>query len=136
MPRRRAAPCDLRSPCPIAGALDLLGDRWTLLVLRDALFLGKALFAEFLASPERISSNTLAERLKRLEAHGVLHRTRYQRRPVRWRYVATRRGRELVPLLLEAVVWGARHVEGTAKPTPAQLRALRAGGRLARRPGR
>jgi DNA-binding HxlR family transcriptional regulator len=131
VPSRPRVRCDLRSPCPIAGALDLFGDRWTLLVLRDALFFGKGLFAEFLASPEGISSNTLAERLRRLERHGVLRRKPYQRRPLRWRYVPTRRGRDLVPLLLEAVKWGARHVEGTAGPSAAQVRALRAGARLA-----
>jgi DNA-binding HxlR family transcriptional regulator len=123
----RRARCDLRSPCPIAGALDVLGDRWTLLVLRDALFFGKTTFQEFLASPERISSNTLAERLHRLELRGVLRKEPYSERPVRWRYLPTPRGRALFPLLREAVVWGSRHVEGTAKPTPSQRRALRDG---------
>jgi DNA-binding HxlR family transcriptional regulator len=123
VPRRDG--CALRSACPVAGTLDVLGDRWTLLVLRDALFFGRATFQEFLASPERISSNTLAERLRRLERHGILRREPYARRPVRWRYLPTARGRDLVPLLREAVLWGARHVEGTRRPTPAELRALR-----------
>jgi DNA-binding HxlR family transcriptional regulator len=111
--------------CPIAGALDVLGDRWTLLVLRDALFLGKATFQEFLASPERVSSNTLAERLRRLERCGILRKEAYQRRPTRWRYLPTPSGRALLSLLRAAAIWGARHVEGTAKPTAARLRALR-----------
>src|SRR5262245_65938123 len=67
MPARRP----LRSPCPIAGALDILGDRWTLLVMRDILFYGKRRYADFLASPEGIASNILAERLTRLERGGV-----------------------------------------------------------------
>ncbi len=127
MPVPRPTPGALRSACPIAGALDILGDRWTLLVLRDALFFGRSRFDEFLASPEGISSRTLAARLQRLERHGILRREPYQERPPRYRYVPTPKGRDLVPLLREAVLWGARHVRGTAKPSPAQLRALIAG---------
>jgi DNA-binding HxlR family transcriptional regulator len=97
-------------------------------VLRDALLLGKATFQEFLASPERVSSNTLAERLRRLERAGVLRKEAYQRRPTRWRYVPTDRGRDLLPLLRAAALWGARHVRGTHLPTAAELRAARGGG--------
>jgi DNA-binding HxlR family transcriptional regulator len=125
--RVRTSPPPLRSVCPIAGALDLLGDRWTLLVLRDALFLKKRLFQDFLASPEHISSNTLAARLARLERCGILSRVAYQQRPVRYRYEPTAKGRDLVPLLAEAARWGSRHVKGTRQPTPAQLRKLAAG---------
>jgi DNA-binding HxlR family transcriptional regulator len=119
--------CTLRSACPIAGALDILGDRWTLLVLRDVLFLGRSTFQEFLASPERISSNTLAERLRRLERHRIVRKQAYAQRPTRWRYLPTTRGCELMPLLSAAARWGLRHVEGTKMPSAAQLRALRAG---------
>ena len=125
--RVRTSPPPLRSVCPIAGALDILGDRWTLLVLRDALFLGKRLFQDFLASPEGISSNTLAARLARLECCGLMRRVAYQQRPVRYRYEPTAKGRDLLPLLREAVRWGSRHVRGTRVPTPAQLRRLAAG---------
>lgn len=104
---------ELRSNCPIAAALDLLGDRWTLLVLRDVLLLGKSRFQEFQESPEGISSSILAERLERLERHGILTREAYQQRPVRHRYVATSKGRDLLPLLREAARWGMRHVPGT-----------------------
>ncbi|MBK7643911.1 MAG: helix-turn-helix transcriptional regulator [Planctomycetes bacterium] len=121
-----ARPARLRSSCPIAAALDLLGDRWTLLVLRDVLVFKKALFGEFLASPEKLSSNTLAERLKRLERAGLLRQEVYQRRPKRCRYIATAKGRDLLPLLVEALKWGTRHVAGTAPFTAAQLRQLRA----------
>lgn len=124
-----ADPCptgDLRSACPIAAALDILGDRWTLLVLRDAILLGKQTFQEFQASPERISSNTLTDRLKRLEQHGLLEREAYQERPVRHRYLVTPRGRELIPLLREAIRWGARNVPGTWQPSEAQMRDLEA----------
>lgn len=111
-----------RSSCPIAAALDVLGDRWTLLVLRDVILLGKSRFQEFQESPEGISSNTLSERLERLERHGLLVREAYQERPVRYRYVATPKGRDLLPLLREAALWGMRHVPGTAQVPEEMLR--------------
>jgi DNA-binding HxlR family transcriptional regulator len=113
---------DLRSGCPIAAALDLLGDRWTLLVLRDVLLLGKSRFQEFQESPEGISSNTLSERLERLERHGLLVREVYQDRPQRHRYVVTPKGRDLLPLLREAALWGMRHVPGTMQVPEEMLR--------------
>jgi DNA-binding HxlR family transcriptional regulator len=109
----------LRSPCPIGGALDLLGDRWTLLVMRDVLFYGKRRFADFLASPEGIATNILADRLDRLERCGLLRRRRYRDHPPREEYLPTARGRDLVPVLRELIRWGQRHVPGTAKRPPA-----------------
>lgn len=125
MPRQRKKPeRTLRSICPAAAALDLIGDRWTLLVLRDVLLFGKRHFHEFQASPEHISTNTLSQRLRRLEAAGVLERRVYQVHPERCEYHATAKGRDLAPVLRELVLWGARHVPGVAKPTRAQLRAF------------
>src|SRR5438270_4073320 len=105
--QRRATP--LRSPCPVAGALDLLGDRWTLLVVRDLLFYRKRRFAEFLASPEGIATNILADRLGRLEHAGLVTRHRYQARPVREEYRLTTRGRALAAALRELIRWGQKH---------------------------
>jgi DNA-binding HxlR family transcriptional regulator len=116
-----ATPEALRSPCPIAGALDLLGDAWTLLVLRDLLLFDKHRFAEFLDSPEGISTNILAERLKRLERYGLVERRRYQQRPPRDEYYLTVRGHDLLPVLRELVRWGQRHVRGTARRHPGGL---------------
>ena len=117
-PRRHAGPAK-RSRCPIAGALDLLGDRWTLLVMRDVLFYDKKRFADFLASPEGIASNILAERLERLEQSGLIERRRYLERPPREEYHATARGADLMPVLRELIRWGQHHVQGTAKRPPA-----------------
>jgi DNA-binding HxlR family transcriptional regulator len=114
---REASP--LRSPCPIAGALDHIGDRWTLLVVRDLLFYRKRRFAEFLASPEGIATNILADRLDRLERSGLVRRRRYQDRPPREEYRLTARGRALMPVLREMIQWGQRHVPGTAQRPPA-----------------
>ena len=108
----------LRSRCPIAGALDVLGDAWTLLVLRDLLFYGKHRFAEFLDSPEGISTNILAERLKRLDTCGLVERRRYQEHPPRDEYYLTRRGHDLLPVLRELIAWGQRHVPGVAQKPP------------------
>ena len=116
--RPAPAPCDLRSPCPIAGALDLMGDGWTLLVIRDLLFYDKHRFADFLDSPEHISTNVLAERLKRLEKRGLVERRRYQERPPRDEYYLTVKGHDLLPVLRELIKWGQAHVAGTAKRPP------------------
>src|SRR5262245_45846013 len=112
--RRAPARSALRSPCPIAGALDLLGDRWTLLVVRDLLLYDKRRFADFLASKEGISTNILAERLERLERRGIVERRRYSERPPRDEYWPTARGLELIPVLRELVRWARRHVPGVA----------------------
>jgi DNA-binding HxlR family transcriptional regulator len=123
VPRRASRPLvgqgPLRSPCPIAGALDLVGDRWTLLVMRDLLFYDKRRFADFLASPEGIATNILAERLTRLERCVLIRRRRYRERPPREEYHPTLRGRSLVPVLRELIRWGQRPVPGTAKRPPA-----------------
>jgi DNA-binding HxlR family transcriptional regulator len=109
----------LRSPCPIAGALDVLGDAWSLLVIRDLLFYDKHRFADFLASPEGISTNILAERLARLERCGLVERRPYQQRPPRDEYYLTARGHDLLPVLREVIEWGQTHVPGTARRPPA-----------------
>jgi DNA-binding HxlR family transcriptional regulator len=114
-----------RSPCPIANTLDLVGDKWTLLIARDLLFFGKRRYHEFSASPEGIPSNILADRLRRMEAAGLIEKTPYQQRPVRYAYRLTRRGADLKPVLLALIEWGNRHIPGTYRPTPAQMKKAR-----------
>lgn len=94
-----------RSDCPVACALDLIGDRWTLLIVRD-LMLGKRRFSEFLAPGEGIKTNILTDRLKRLEGSGLVGRVRYQERPPRFEYQLTPAGRELSPILKAVAAWG------------------------------
>ena len=105
----------LRSLCPVANALDVLGDRWTLLVIRD-LFAGKHRFGEFLDSPEHIPTNILAERLKRLEAAGLITSVPYQARPVRVEYHLTDAGKTLSPVLDAIALWGVGQFPGTRVP--------------------
>jgi len=92
--------------------LDIIGDKWTLLVIRD-LFAGKGLYGEFQHSPEKIPTNILADRLKRLVEHGIITKSAYQEKPVRYRYALTMKGRELGHILQEMVVWGEKHIPGS-----------------------
>ena len=102
----------LRSPCPVACTLDILGDRWTLLVVRD-LLAGKRRFGDLLLSPERIPTNILAERLKRLEREGLVVRVPYSEHPPRVEYELTPGGRELGQALEVLAHWGRKHFPGT-----------------------
>jgi len=110
-----------RSTCPIANALDVLGDRWTLLVIRDLLFVGKRRFGEFLTSPEGIPTNILSDRLRRLEENGVVVKAPYQDRPARYEYQLTPKGKDLFPVLRSLMEWARDHVPGVALPPPGVL---------------
>ena len=101
-----------RSVCPIASVLDVIGDKWSLLVIRD-LILGKTTYREFQDSPEGIPTNILAERLKRLERHGIIEKHPYQERPVRFAYGLTKKGQALGPMLKEVINWGLKYIPGT-----------------------
>lgn len=101
-----------RSPCAIACTLDLVGDKWSLLVIRDMLH-GKRTYGELVDSPEGIPTNILADRLKRLESAGIIARSAYQERPVRYAYALTDKGKALGSVLLELVRWGKKYVPGT-----------------------
>lgn len=112
-----------RSACPIAFALDLLGDRWTLLVVRDLALGGKHTFSEMLASDEGIATNILADRLARLERNGLVRKRRDPRDGRRFRYDLTAAGVDLLPALVELIAWAGRQDPCTAV-TPDFLRAV------------
>src|SRR4051812_47184193 len=105
-----------RSGCPIAFTLDIVGDRWTLLVIRDLVFAGKRHFRDFLASDENIASNILAARLKTLKARGIVMRRPDPESGRQRIYELTEKGVELIPALLELARWGARYDTQTAAP--------------------
>ncbi|MDX2147992.1 MAG: helix-turn-helix domain-containing protein [Planctomycetota bacterium] len=114
MERNNAAPRSAqprRSICPVACALDLFGDRWTLLLIRD-MNAGRSTFREFLRSPEKIASNILADRLSRLVNHGLVEKA-----PVpetkREAYRLTTRGLTLLPVLEAMAAWGLANIPGT-----------------------
>ncbi len=98
--------------CPVACTLDIIGDKWTLLLVRD-LFAGKKIFSEFQSSPENIPTNILSDRLKRLLAHGIVEKNAYQTHPVRYEYALTAKGKDLGAVLNAMVQWGERHVPGS-----------------------
>lgn len=102
----------LRSACAVANSLDIVGDKWSLLVVRDLLH-GKRTYGELANSPERIPTNILAERLKRLEGAGLIVSTPYQQHPVRYSYTLTPKGSALGDVLLAFVRWGQQHIPGT-----------------------
>jgi DNA-binding HxlR family transcriptional regulator len=107
--------------CSIARSLEVIGERWTLLILRDAI-LGAERFEEF-QDRLGIASNVLTNRLKLLCEEGVLERLRDERRPGRPRYVLTDKGRELAPALIVLMKWGDRHYPAPGGPPRLTLHA-------------
>lgn len=101
-----------RSDCPLASALDLLGDRWSLLVVRG-LFTGASRYGDFLKAQEGIATNILADRLKRLEETRIIDKVESDGAP---RYHLTRRGAELLPVLQALARWGHTHIPGRWQP--------------------
>jgi DNA-binding HxlR family transcriptional regulator len=111
--------------CSIARTLELVGERWTMLIIRDAL-LGMHRFDEFRTSLG-IARNILTDRLNRLVNSGILERSRYQEMPPRWNYTLTDRGRELATPILALMHWGDRHLAGEHGP-PRLVRHATCGG--------
>lgn len=101
-----------RSPCPLACTLDLVGDKWTLLVVRD-LACGKSHFNELATGPERIATNILSDRLRKLVAAGLAETFPAPDSPGRAAYRLTARGRSLGPVVASIVAWGLTHIRGT-----------------------
>ena len=113
-----------RSDCAIGAALDVLGDRWTLLVIRDLAFAGKRSFSELRDSDEGIATNILAERLARLESTGIVLKARDPDDGRRFLYRLTDKGNDLIPILLELALWSTAHGDGLYAP-PGVLEAAR-----------
>jgi DNA-binding HxlR family transcriptional regulator len=103
-----------RSACAIANTLDRVGDKWSLLLVRD-MFAGKSTYGQFIESPEGIPTNILADRLKRLEQFGIVARSVYQERPVRHAYSLTAKGKQLGLVLRAMADWGLENIPGTKK---------------------
>jgi len=101
-----------RSRCSIARSLEILGDKWTLLVVRDLMWHGKHTFLDLQSSEERMPTNLLSERLKRLMDWALVRREAYQDRPVRYRYYLTDEGKALEPILLQIMNWGHSQLGG------------------------
>lgn len=111
-----------RSNCPISMTLEMLGDSWSLLVVRDLLFTGATRFNDFLGAEEKIATNILSDRLERLECAGIINKLRDPDDGRRHIYRLTEKGIDLAPVLVEMILWAAHH-ETTAAP-PAVVRAM------------
>ena len=98
-----------RSACPVSYSLDVVGDKWTLLILRDMLFNGKTSYGEFLGSDEKIATNILADRLVVLESQGMISKAVAADKKSKFTYRLTEKGIDLLPLIVEFTLWGARY---------------------------
>lgn len=110
---------DRRSDCPLNCTLELIGDKWSLLIIRDILFFGKTSYNEFLSSPEKIATNILKDRLTKLTETGVLTYTGSDKRK---KYAITKLGLDLKPVLEAIVKFGTKHFEGSMKYLHQQMK--------------
>ncbi len=100
---------ELRSDCPINYVLELVGDRWSLLILRDLIFDNKKSYSDFLTSQEKIATNILASRLTRLEDEGFIQKRPGSTNKARYTYVLTPMSIDLVPMFIEMILWSDKY---------------------------
>lgn len=108
---------EVSGKCPVVFALDVIGDRWSLVILRDMLFRGKRTYSDFLKSHEKISTNILADRLEKLEATGLIAKVPARENSPRKAYALMEKGADMLPVILEMIAWSAtydRYPEGAA----------------------
>jgi DNA-binding HxlR family transcriptional regulator len=104
-----------RSECALSTALDVIGDKWSLLLVRD-MCMNKTKYGDFLSSPEGIPTNILANRLRHLEETGIIEKIPYQIKPLRYEYVLTTKGSNLLPVLQQLAIWAHHHIPGCGIP--------------------
>ncbi|MEL6694939.1 MAG: helix-turn-helix domain-containing protein [Bacteroidota bacterium] len=112
-----------RSDCPVSYAMDLFGDKWSLLIIRDIVFYDKQFFKEFRSSKEKIASNILSDRIKKLESAGILVSEIYEKQRSQKVYSLTQKGIDLVPVLVEIMIWSAKY-DNELAITPEFLEAM------------
>ncbi len=109
-----------RSSCPISSALDIIGDKWSLLIIRDMMFAGKRTYGDFNKSSEKIATNILSNRLSMLEELGIINKGKLEGNKKSNIYSLTQKGKELLPIILEIAQWSDQHLNdhlrGSAKP--------------------
>ncbi|MCI4669577.1 MAG: helix-turn-helix transcriptional regulator [Bacteroidia bacterium] len=105
---------EMRSDCPVSYALDFFGDKWTLLIIRDLMFEDKHFYKDFLGSKEGMATNILSDRLKKLESAGLIESKVYEKLKTKKEYNLTQKGKDLVPVLVEIMLWSAKYKEGLA----------------------
>lgn len=102
---------EFRSTCPISTALDIFGDKWSLLILRDLIFNHKNTYGEFMDTDEKISTNILADRLVTLEMSGIISKNEHPESKLKVLYQLTKKGIDLIPVLVEIIVWSEKYHE-------------------------
>lgn len=105
-----------RSDCPINSALQTFGDTWSLLIVRDLMLFKKTYYSDFLRSEEHIATNILADRLSRLEQAGIIRKIPNAKDKRQGAYQLSKKGVDLLPILLEIIVWSAKYDPSTAAP--------------------
>lgn len=105
-----------RSTCPIASTLEVIGDKWTLLLIRDIGLFGKHRNKDFQDADEHIPSNVLASRLKQLVEQGLVEKRLYQEHPPRYEYHLTKPGKQLLPVIKSMAKWGVANIDGVKIP--------------------
>lgn len=105
----------MRSDCPVSYALDFFGDKWTFLVIRD-LVQGKKFYKDFLSSKEGIATNILSDRLKKLEHNGLVESRVYEKLKTKKEYGLTEKGKDLIPVMIEMMIWSDKHQKGLDLP--------------------
>jgi DNA-binding HxlR family transcriptional regulator len=118
-----------QSGCPVAFGLDTFGDRWSLLIIRDIMLVGKKTYSEFLEADEGISTNILADRLKNLEAEGIIKKSRDPENGRSFTYALTAKGLDLAPIVLEIIRWSGKYDtrSGALKAVPNKIKKDRKG---------
>jgi len=111
---------DFRSTCPVSNILDIVGDKWSLLIIRD-LFIGRNTYSDFLESPEQISTNILVDRLKKLVQFGLIEFTRNEQDKKIKHYNLTSKGVDLYPILAEMAVWSRENLDVEFHPLSVEM---------------
>lgn len=102
---------EFRSDCPISSSLEIVGDKWSLLILRDLIFYGKNSFKDFNHSKERIATNILSDRLARLESQEIIRKDRSKENKKVYIYSITPKGFDLIEVLLDMIIWGVKYMD-------------------------
>lgn len=108
-------PIKKRSLCPVSSALDIIGDKWSLLIVRDLVFEGKNTYGQYLRGEEGIATNILADRLEWLEQAGIIKRFPHPDGRTKSTFKLTAKGADLIPLIVDMVVWSDKHLEISAQ---------------------
>lgn len=107
---------DMRSDCPISSSLDIFGDKWSLLIVRDLMLHTSRTYGDFTKSEERIATNILANRLQLLEDHGIITKLPYPGNKVKGLYRLSQKGVHLIPALIEIALWGDQYISKSETP--------------------